>query len=145
MFPLTQRFATFFISWHTQLITKILWHTKKHIIFFANLTKKIDSILVHSHWMAIVVLAVVIFLFDNLREKRSVPLTKQSGIACFQSSCSVPVETCCSQDCNMHLNSSQSTQVYTESILVKYRNFVPTKLLLLSCPSVMLKLSNMFY
>ena len=27
--------------------------------------------------MAIVVLSVVIFLFDNLREKRSVPLTSQ--------------------------------------------------------------------
>ena len=30
----------------------------------------------HSHWTAIVVLAVVIFLFHNRREKRSVPLTK---------------------------------------------------------------------
>ena len=31
----------------------------------------------HSHQMVIVVLAVVIYLFDNLREKRSVPLTSQ--------------------------------------------------------------------
>ena len=30
----------------------------------------------HCHQTAIVVLAVVIFLFDSLREKRSVPLTK---------------------------------------------------------------------
>ena len=33
-------------------------------------------ILIHSHQMGIVVLAVVIFLFDNLREKRTEPLTK---------------------------------------------------------------------
>ena len=38
-------------------------------------------ILIHAHQMAIVVLAVVIFLFDNPREKRSVPLTEQSGTA----------------------------------------------------------------
>ena len=34
--------------------------------------------------MAIFVFAVVTFLFDNLREKRSVPLTKYLGIACFK-------------------------------------------------------------
>ena len=27
---------------------------------------------------------VIFFLFDNLREKRSVPLTKQSGTACLK-------------------------------------------------------------
>ena len=44
--------------------------------------------------MAIAVLAVVIFfLFDNLREKRSVSLTKHSGIACFKTPCSTLV--CC--------------------------------------------------
>ena len=32
--------------------------------------------MIHSHWMAVVVLAVVIILFDNQREKRSVSLTK---------------------------------------------------------------------
>ena len=32
--------------------------------------------LMHSHQMATVVLAAVIFLFDSLREKRSVPQTK---------------------------------------------------------------------
>ena len=41
-------------------------------------------ILIHSHQMAIVMLAIVIFLFDNLREKESVPLTKQPGIACLK-------------------------------------------------------------
>ena len=63
-------------------------------LFFANLTpqkKKIGVTLIYSHWTAIVVLAVVIFLFDNQREKRSVPLTKQSGIACFKNSCGIPV------------------------------------------------------
>ena len=37
-----------------------------------------DITSIHSHRTATVVLAVVIFLFDNLREKGSVPLTKQS-------------------------------------------------------------------
>ena len=66
-----------------KLITKVLWHTKTYV-FYCPSEKKIGIILIHSHQMAIVVLAVVIFWFDNLREKRSVPLTKQSGIACFQ-------------------------------------------------------------
>ena len=47
-------------------------------ILFADLTKKKDTILIRSHWMAILVLAVVIFLRDNLKEKRSVPLTSQA-------------------------------------------------------------------
>ena len=33
--------------------------------------------MIHSHWTTVVVLAVVIFKFDNLRLKRSVPLTSQ--------------------------------------------------------------------
>ena len=45
--------------------------------------------------MAIVVLDVVILLFDNLREKKSVPLTKLSGITCFKDSCGTPVENRC--------------------------------------------------
>ena len=57
-----------------KLITKILQHTKKYV--FANPTKIIGIILIHSHHMAIIVLAVIIFLLDNLREKRSVPITK---------------------------------------------------------------------
>ena len=38
-----------------------------------------------------VVLAAVIFSFDSLREKRSVPLTEQSGIVCFKTSGGTPV------------------------------------------------------
>lgn len=56
-------------------MTKILWHTQKYV-FFANLKGKKGVVLNHSHWTAIVVLAVVRFLFDNFREKRSVALTK---------------------------------------------------------------------
>ena len=56
------------------LITKILQYIKN--ILFVDLTKKIGVILIHSHWTAIVVLDVVILVFDNLREKRSMPLTK---------------------------------------------------------------------
>ena len=67
---LAQRFSAFFISWQHPLIAKILWHTKKKNIF-CHSDKKI--ILIHSHWKAITVLAVVIFSFDNLREKRSAP------------------------------------------------------------------------
>ena len=44
-----------------KLLTKILQHTKKCILFFANLTKKIGVIMVHSQWIATVVLSVVIF------------------------------------------------------------------------------------
>ena len=59
-----------------KLITKILQHTKKYI--FIDLTK-IGIILIYSPRMAIDVLAVVTyFLFDSLREKRSVALTKRS-------------------------------------------------------------------
>ena len=53
------------------------------------------TILIHSYWTATVVLAAVIFLFDSLREKRSVPLTKQSGSACFKSFCDSLVENRC--------------------------------------------------
>ena len=58
-----------------KLITKILWHTQK-CVFCANLTKNIDMIFIHSHWMALVILVIVIFLLVSLSEKRSVPLTK---------------------------------------------------------------------
>ena len=36
-------------------------HTKKFIMYFANLTKKIGVILTHSHQTTIVVLAIDIF------------------------------------------------------------------------------------
>ena len=69
---LRQWFSKFFFSWHThQLITNILWHPKN--IFFANLTHKKGVSLTHWRWMAVVVLAVVQFLFDSLRGKRSGP------------------------------------------------------------------------
>ena len=45
--------------------------------------------------MVIVVLAVVIFFFDNLKGNMSVPLTKQSGISCFKNSCGISVENRC--------------------------------------------------
>lgn len=41
--------------------------------------------------MAIVLLAVLIFLLDNLREMRSVPLTKYAGTAHFKCSCGTTV------------------------------------------------------
>ena len=66
--------------------TKILWHAAEHFFFFASLTK-IGTSLIHSHRTAITVLAAVIFLFDKLREKRSVPLTKQPGSVCFKNPC----------------------------------------------------------
>ena len=68
------QFSTFFISCTRKIITKILWFTKIYI--FANLTRKIDIILIHSHAKVTVLLAVVICLFGSLREKRSVPPTE---------------------------------------------------------------------
>ena len=59
--------------------------------FFCQSDKKIGAIFIHSHQAAIVVLAVVPFLLDSVREKRPVPLTKQSGIACFKNSRSASV------------------------------------------------------
>lgn len=42
--------------------------------------------MIHSHWTAVVVLAVIIFSFDNIRQKRPVPLTTESGIAGLKNS-----------------------------------------------------------
>ena len=47
-----------------------------------------------SHRRAVVVLAVVTYLFDSLRENRSVPLIKKAGVAGFKNSCGAPVENC---------------------------------------------------
>ena len=58
-----------------KLVTKILQHTRKCIIF-AKLKEIIGTIFIDSHQAAIVALAVVIFSFDKLKEKRSVSLTK---------------------------------------------------------------------
>ena len=52
-------------------------------MFVAALTETIGIMLTHFHKMA-TVSAVVCFLLDNLREKRSVPETKYSGIACLK-------------------------------------------------------------
>ena len=53
-----------------KLITKLLRHTKKCIFCQSN---KIGIILIHSQQTTIVLLAVVMFLYDNLREQRPVP------------------------------------------------------------------------
>lgn len=44
--------------------------------------------------MAAVLLAAVIFLFDDLREERSGPLAEESGVACFKTprGSAVPLE-----------------------------------------------------
>ena len=51
--------------------------------------------MIHSYQTAIVVWAVVIFSFDNLREKKSVPLTKEAGTACSKNPCSTPAANRC--------------------------------------------------
>lgn len=48
-----------FHSMAHKLITKLLRHTQQHVIFFANLTKKLGMISIHSHWMATVLAAVI--------------------------------------------------------------------------------------
>ena len=73
-----------------KLITKILQHTRKYT-FCRSDKKKKGIILIHSRPVAIVVWAVVIFLFGNLKEKRSLPLTKWSGTARFKHFCGAPV------------------------------------------------------
>ena len=95
---LYQRFSTF--SSHgtcKQLLKFCSTHTNKYI--FSDLTKNrysFDSFTLDSyscvgccHWF-------FFFFFDNLRENRSVPLTKQSGISHFKNSCSTLIENCCS-------------------------------------------------
>ena len=49
--------------------------------------------LIHSHQTATVVLAVVIFTFGQLGEKRWVPLTRQSGAARCTGACRLPGAT----------------------------------------------------
>lgn len=53
-----------------KLMTKMLWHTKNYI--FASLTENWYT-LIHSHWTAIVLSAVVIFLLDNRRRRGQRP------------------------------------------------------------------------
>ena len=65
----------------------MLWHTKKCI--FCQSDKKTGVVLIYSHRTTIVVLAVVIFLLDNLGEEVSAP--DYLGTACFNNSCETPV------------------------------------------------------
>ena len=57
-------------------------------MFFANLTKEIDIILIHSYRMAIAVLAVVIFVFNKnepIEALTSFPLEiNRVCFACFE-------------------------------------------------------------
>ena len=46
-----------------KLITKILWHTGKRILFLADGTKNLGIIWIHSYQTAIVVLNTVFFFF----------------------------------------------------------------------------------
>ena len=63
--------------------------------------------MIRSHQMAIIVLAVVIFfLFDNLREKRSVSLTEELHIMYFKNPCGTWVENRCSM---LWLNAENKT------------------------------------
>ena len=84
-----------------ELITKILWHTKN--IFFANLTNKVGIMLIHPHRRVIVLLAIVIFYFDNLRGKEvsdadeSWVLRVLKILAAHQCACcDTHIENCCS-------------------------------------------------
>ena len=49
---------------------------------------------IHTGWLLLCWL-LLFLLFDNVGEKRSVSLTKQSGAACFKNSCSTPIKSCC--------------------------------------------------
>ena len=74
-------FNLFLTLWHTNQLLEYVTHQQ---YTFYHSDQRIGKILIHSHWTAIVVLAVVIFLFHNPREKKSVSLRKQSVIACFK-------------------------------------------------------------
>ena len=69
----TSLYINLFSSHGTRkLNTNILQHTKKYISYSSDT----GTILINLHLTAIVLLAVVTFLFDLLREKRSVSPTK---------------------------------------------------------------------
>ena len=88
----TLSFNLFHLLAHKNWLLKFCSTTKN--MFFADLTKNRYNFDSSFTWTAIVVLAVVIFIFDSLREKRSVPLTKQAGVACLKNSCSTLVKNC---------------------------------------------------
>ena len=75
-YPRKTIFNLFYLTSHIKLIAKVLQHTKKMLLYFLLIWQKISIIWIHSHWMAIVVLAVVVVKFDNLREKRWVHLSQ---------------------------------------------------------------------
>ena len=58
--------------------------TPKTVLYFCWSDKNIGIILIHSHRMLFLCWPLSFFLFNNLRGKRSVPLTRYSGIACFK-------------------------------------------------------------
>ena len=66
-----------------KIITKVL--------YFLSIWQKLGRIFICSHQVAIVLAATISFIWQS-RERRSVPLPKQSGIACFKNSCNTPVE-----------------------------------------------------
>ena len=89
-----------------KLITNILRHTIKYIIYFCwsdenkysfdSFTWDSYCYVDYCYFLKFLLLfnysyMPLFFLFDNPREKkRSVPLTKQSGTACFKTSCNTP-------------------------------------------------------
>lgn len=73
-------FKLFHLRAHTNYLLKLCGTPQNTL--FAELTKK-TRYHIDSFHTTTIVLAVVIFLFDKLREKRSVLLTKESAIACF--------------------------------------------------------------
>ena len=111
---LDQCFQPFSFHGPHKLITTILQHNKN--IFFADLTKiqvNFDSFTPNDYCC---VDRCHFLLLDNLREKRSAPLTKQSGIACFKNPCSAPVGIRRSRPSIFDLRLSCSTSSLTSSI-----------------------------
>ena len=71
----------------------------------ADLTKKnVGIILIHSHWSAVVVLVIVLFLFENLREKRSVPLTNSQVLHVLKALVAQQVTTTVLYECGQNVN-----------------------------------------
>ena len=66
-------------------------------MFFVELTKRIGILLIHSHWMVMVVLAVVIFWLDNLREKKSVPRLNSQELRVLEILVAHPCACCATQ------------------------------------------------
>ena len=80
-----QRFSTLFIPWRTYTSPS---EAHQKMLCFLPICQKISMISIHSHWVAFVVLAAVIFLFGSQRDKWPVPLSKHHGSACLKPPCS---------------------------------------------------------